>query len=85
MADEYGLTGAWLSLDGECDQNLKLDTADGRKFVVKIAGPDEDPEVADLQVQALLYLEKNSPHIPVPRVIHSKTSHSLSAIADTGA
>lgn len=84
VADEYGLTGEWLSLAGERDQNLKLDTADGRKFVVKIAGPDEDPEVADLQVQALLFLEKNSPHIPVPRVIHSKTGRSLSAISSNG-
>ena len=39
VADEYGLIGEWALLEGERDQNFRLRTEDGRKFVVKIAGP----------------------------------------------
>ena len=80
VADEYGLFGEWAPLVGERDQNFRLRTEDGRKFVVKIAGPDEDPDIADFQVQALLFLEKGSPQIPVPRIIRTKTGSCLSEI-----
>ena len=82
VADEYGLTGEWAPLVGERDQNFRLSTEDGRKFVVKIAGPDEDPDLADFQVQALLFLEKGSPQIPVPRIIRAKTGRCLSELAN---
>jgi len=82
VADEYGLTGEWAPLVGERDQNFRLSTEDGRKFVVKIAGPDEDPDVADFQVQALLFLEKGSPQIPVPRIVRAKTGHCLSELVN---
>ena len=80
VADEYGLTGEWAPLVGERDQNFRLNTEDGRKFVVKIAGPDEDPDLADFQVQALLFLEKGSPQIPVPRIVRAKTGRCLSEL-----
>lgn len=80
VADDYGLIGEWAPLTGERDQNIRLRAQDGRKFVVKISGPDEDPDLADLQVQALLFLEKGSPQIPVPRIIRTKTGSCLSAI-----
>ena len=80
VADEYGLTGEWAPLTGERDQNFRLATDDGRKYVVKIAGPDEDPDIADFHVQALLYLEKGSPQMPVPRIIRTKTNNCLGEI-----
>jgi hypothetical protein len=83
IADAYGLIGQWAPLTGERDQNFRLRTEDGRKFVVKIAGPDEDPDVADFQVQALLYLEKGSPQIPVPRIIRTKAGNVLSEISNS--
>ncbi len=82
VADEYGLTGEWAPLVGERDQNFRLSTEDGCKFVVKIAGPDEDPDVADFQVQALLFLEKGSPQIPVPRIVRAKTGRCLSELVN---
>lgn len=80
--DEYGLQGELAPLIGERDQNFLLKAEDGRKFVVKIAGPDEEPDVADFQAQGLLYLEKKSPHIPVPRIIRTRDGRCLSNIAD---
>lgn len=84
VADDYGLTGEWAPLTGERDQNLRLTGDDGRKFVVKIASPDEDPDTADFQVRALLYLEKESPQIPVPRIIRARTGRCLSEIINGG-
>jgi len=82
VADEYGLIGEWTPIVGERDQNFQLCTEGGHKFVVKIAGPDEDPDLADFQVQALLFLENDSPQIPVPRIIRAKTGHCLSKIVN---
>jgi len=81
--EEYGLQGRWSPLSGERDQNFLLQADGGRKFVIKIAGPDEDPDLADFQVQGLLHLEKRSPHIPVPRIIRTRDDRCLSNI--TGA
>jgi len=82
VAGEYGLTGEWAPLVGERDQNFRLSTEDGRVYVVKIAGPDEDPDLAGFQVEALLFLEKNSPQIPVPRIIRTKSGHCLSEMTN---
>lgn len=83
---EYDLSGSWRALDGERDQNFRLDTSEGASYVVKIAGPDEDPALTDFQVQALLYLEAGSPEVPVPRLIRTRAGECLSAVADaTGA
>lgn len=80
--DEYGLRGRWTPLIGERDQNFLLQTGNGRKYVVKIAGPDEEPEVTDFQVQGLLYLDRKSPHLPVPRITRTRDGRCLSSITD---
>jgi hydroxylysine kinase len=82
IADDYGLEGRWESLVGERDQNFWLKAQTGQDYVVKIAGRDEDPDITDFQVEALLYLERGSPQIPVPRIIRTKRGHYLSEIND---
>ncbi|RLA00206.1 MAG: hypothetical protein DRQ47_09825 [Gammaproteobacteria bacterium] len=79
----YGLSGLWSTLVGERDQNFRLITDGGQKYVVKIAGPDEDLDVSDFQVQALIHLEKVSPNIPVPRIIRTNAGNCLSSISDS--
>ncbi len=83
VADQYYLEGQWTSLVGERDQNFRLKELDGKKYVVKIAGPDEEPDITNFQVEALLYLENGSPQIPVPRIVRTKSSDCLSDIIDT--
>jgi Ser/Thr protein kinase RdoA (MazF antagonist) len=82
IADQYDLQGQWTSLVGERDQNFRLIAHDGRKYVVKIAGPDEAPEITNFQVEALLYLENGSPQIPVPRIVRTNSADCLSDITD---
>ena len=82
IASAYGLTGTWESLVGERDQNFRLKADDGQDYVVKIAGRDEDPDVTDFQVQALLHLEQGSPQIPVARIVRTTHGDCLSEIRD---
>jgi Ser/Thr protein kinase RdoA (MazF antagonist) len=55
-------------LASERDQNFRLRTADGSEWVLKIANPAEDPEILDMQTQALLHIARVDPRLPVPRV-----------------
>lgn len=83
----YGLEGDWTSLEGERDQNFRLscrsEDSETRRVVVKIAGSDEDVDVTDFQVQALLYLQANSPELPVPRIVPTGGGDFTSTISDT--
>ena len=82
IADEYALQGQWAPLVGERDQNFKLSAENGSKYVVKIAGPDEQPDIIDFQVRALLHLQNNSPQIPVPRIVRTQADECLSEITN---
>ena len=82
VGDEYRLSGEWSPLPGERDQNFRLRCEAGEGYVVKIAGRDEDPDITDFQVQALLHLESSNPSIPLPRLMRTAAGNSLSRIAD---
>jgi Ser/Thr protein kinase RdoA (MazF antagonist) len=82
IEEEYGLVGQLSPLLGERDQNFRLQTQQGPDYVVKIAGPDEDPDTTDFQVAALLHLETGSPHIPVPRIVRNSAGDHLSEMVD---
>jgi hydroxylysine kinase len=82
VATDYGLEGEWDILVGERDQNFRLQADTGKNYVVKIAGQDEDPDITDFQVAALLHLEKHSPAIPVPRIVRTESGDCLSKISD---
>ncbi|TIW00779.1 MAG: hypothetical protein E5V77_09225, partial [Mesorhizobium sp.] len=68
VLDRYGLSGEWHQLGGEREQNYRLVTAAGERFVVKIASLEEDEESLIFQAKALEHIEKVDPAIQVPRV-----------------
>lgn len=55
-------------LTAERDQNLQLITRDGRKWVMKLANPNEDPGLTDFQTEALRHLERRGADLPLPRL-----------------
>ena len=81
-----GLKGEWSPLDGERDQNFRLSCTDAqqgnRDFVVKIAGPDEAADITDFQVRALIYLQDNSPELPVPRLVYTLQGEPLNSLTN---
>ncbi len=72
----FGLTGDLSPLEGERDQNAKFVANDGQVYVLKISGINEDPDVVDFQVQALLHLEKYAPEICVPRLVRTRDGNA---------
>jgi Ser/Thr protein kinase RdoA (MazF antagonist) len=56
-------------LVSERDQNFRLDTDDGRRYVLKFSNSAEREQVVDFQNRALLHIAAIDPQLPVPRVI----------------
>jgi len=67
----YGIDGSVQSLAGERDQNCLVETADRRRFVLKISNPSEPVSVVDFQIAALDHIARVSPEQPVPRVVRT--------------
>ena len=67
--DLYGLDATATPLAGEVDQIFRLDTADGKRFVIKIADPIMDTAVAELYIEGLDHIAKADPGLPVETVI----------------
>jgi 4-aminobutyrate aminotransferase-like enzyme/Ser/Thr protein kinase RdoA (MazF antagonist) len=67
--EHFAIDGTARSLPSERDQNFRIDAADGRRFVLKIANATEDPAVLDLQTQALVHLETVAPGLDLPRLV----------------
>jgi len=81
----WGIEGELDRLQGERDQNFRITTANGSRYVFKIASPLEDLVLVDFQSQALLHLEASDPDIPVPRVRRSLSGELFETLAtDTG-
>ena len=80
LVRDYGLSGALTPLVSERDQNFRLDTADGRRFVVKIANAAEAAVVTEFQVAALRHLERSKCPVAVPRVVPTIEGKDLTAL-----
>ncbi|MDJ0907232.1 MAG: phosphotransferase [Woeseiaceae bacterium] len=77
---EYGLQGRLSPLVSERDQNFRLETPDGKQFVVKIANAAEPLPITDFQVQALQRLADLECEVEVPRVLPAKNGSVLTTI-----
>lgn len=73
ISRHYDLDVSVKPLLSERDQNFQLTTADGQKFVLKIANSGEDPQVADFHNKALLhvhaYREQHQDRIDAPEIL----------------
>ena len=64
----YGLTATARTLPSYLDQNFLLETADGARYVLKIANAAEDAAVLDFQQAALTHLAAHDLPLRTPRV-----------------
>ena len=65
----FGLEGSLEPLVSERDQNFRLETPDGRRFLFKISNPADDRAVVEMQTEALRHIERCDPSLPVMRVV----------------
>lgn len=68
-AQHFGVIGTARNLASERDTNYHVVTAAGRGYALKFANPAEPPENTDFQTEALRYLERTDPTLPVPKVV----------------
>ncbi len=80
LGRQYGLQGRLSPLVSERDQNFRLDTPDGKQFVVKIANSAEPFEITDFQVQALLRLDRQGCDVAVPKVLPTRDGNAITRI-----
>jgi 4-aminobutyrate aminotransferase-like enzyme/Ser/Thr protein kinase RdoA (MazF antagonist) len=67
----YTLKGTLTPLPGEFDLNFKLATSGSEGYIVKLMRPDCESAFIDLQCATLLYLEKQTDKVTLPKVIRS--------------
>ena len=79
--EHWGVEGELTPLDGERDQNHRVNTADGASYVLKVSAAGESEGAVDFQVAALRHLERHAPDLPVPRIIASRAGKDLEWIA----
>ncbi len=64
----FGVTGRAKQLYGERDQNFHIRPSHGAGIILKILGPDEDPESVKFQTASLEHIAMMDEALPVPRV-----------------
>jgi Ser/Thr protein kinase RdoA (MazF antagonist) len=79
VAEQFGLLGDYLQVVSERDQNFRLTTQDGKRYVVKVTCLAQDPIVTDFQIAVLLHLEKRGVS-GVPRIVRSKSGDNQGAV-----
>jgi Ser/Thr protein kinase RdoA (MazF antagonist) len=67
--DLYGVDGVARRVRGERSHNTVITTADGRGFVLKIAGASEPDALLDLETRAMQHVAERAPGLPVARMI----------------
>jgi hydroxylysine kinase len=81
VSDQYGLSGSYVELVSERDQNFRLVSSDERQFVIKINSLEEGEEEADFQVGALLHLEQFG-EAGVPQVVRTQAGLDRGVVVD---
>jgi 4-aminobutyrate aminotransferase-like enzyme/Ser/Thr protein kinase RdoA (MazF antagonist) len=68
----YGITAKSKEFYAERDRSFYL-RADAREFVLKIVHADEDESFLSLQIEALNWIARQDPGLPIPRVQHASS------------
>ena len=70
LRDGFGVeSSSLIPLAGERDQNFRVDTAGGQRFLFKISNPADDRPILDMQASALGHIERVDPGLPVMRAL----------------
>jgi len=82
LREHFGLSGDLNRFDTEKDDTFRVSTAEGRKFVLKIANPEETIEEIDFQNGILRHIEAKDPTIPIPRIVSNSDGKDVFEVAD---
>ena len=82
LAEDYGVQGTLVSLISERDQNYRVTTAAGERFVFKIANRSESSITTDFQIQALLHIERQGCAVATPTIRRTLDGKESSILHD---
>ena len=86
LESHFGLVGDVASLPSERDQNFRVVSDRGDRFVLKIAHPDVPTALLELQADALAFLAERDIGVDLPRIVPTTTGDSgFAAPGDDGA
>ena len=80
---QFGLTGELAPLVSERDQNFLLQTASGRRYVIKVTGAAEPPVVSRFHVAVLRHLQ-DAASVLTPNVVNTRCGKAMGCINDQG-
>lgn len=72
----YGITAEARTIACERDANFQMTAEDGRSFTLKVSNPAEPAVNTNFQTEAILWLERVDPGLPVPKVVRSLDGRS---------
>jgi 4-aminobutyrate aminotransferase-like enzyme/Ser/Thr protein kinase RdoA (MazF antagonist) len=78
----YGIDGKLSPLDSERDQNFRLQEAEGKSWVIKIANSAEDIEALNFQSALLAHVAEFEPTLPLPRLKPALSGQMLGTCQD---
>ncbi|WP_168990414.1 phosphotransferase [Aureimonas flava] len=76
VRERYAIAARATMLASERDLTVRMDAADGGRFVLKIANAAEDPAVTLFQSRALEHLERAAPDVPAPRLVRTRAGET---------
>jgi 4-aminobutyrate aminotransferase-like enzyme/aminoglycoside phosphotransferase (APT) family kinase protein len=77
LREGFGVEASALgALAGERDQNFRVDTASGQRFLFKISNPADDEPILAMQDAALRHIEQVDPGLPVMRALRTVAGES---------
>lgn len=68
----YGIRATATAFACERDATFRLTAADGQSFTLKISNPAEAPLDTNFQTEAMLWVARADPGLPVPRVLSAE-------------
>ena len=85
LRESFGVDSSSLeSLAGERDQNFRVDTASGQRFLLKISNPADDGPILAMQAAALRHIENVDPGLPVMRALPAGAGESWVEVPGPG-
>jgi hypothetical protein len=79
--ERFGKTGSVAPLGGERDQNFRVETPGGQRFLLKISHPADRLPTLQMQAAALRHIEAVDPGLPVMRVVPTVAGEPWAEVA----
>ncbi len=67
----YGIEATATALACERDATFQIVAGNGRSYTLKVSNPAEAAQDTDFQTEAILWMERADPYLPVPKMVRN--------------